>query len=287
MESMTMDDRICAYKTNFNIYFQNVGGMRTKAQSHFLATSHCDHDAIIVVETWLNIYFFYNEFFDTNLYPVFHKDRDSVKTRCSRGGEVLIAVRRELRCTAIRLQNEDSLLDKFCVSLSVPTETIFLTVSYIPPRRSFDLYKAHVDNIAYLYQELEDSQYICVLGDFNLSSLVWTHDVEPSAMVPSNLHLPYEILVIVELLSMGLVQINHVFNNLNKLIILIFVHPELSLNLCCSDNPLAACDAHHKPLLIVTFFSPNKSRSPLTYINSSSLDSIRSDISNIRWAEVL
>jgi len=26
---------------------------------------------------------------------------------------------------------------------------------------------------------------------------------------------------------------------------------------------------------------------PLTYINSSSLDSIRSDISNIRWAEVL
>ncbi|XP_070854619.1 uncharacterized protein [Drosophila suzukii] len=38
--------------------------------------------------------FFDNEFFDTNLYHVFRKDRDSVKTRCSRGGGVLIAVRR-------------------------------------------------------------------------------------------------------------------------------------------------------------------------------------------------
>jgi len=70
-----------------------------------------------------------------------------------------------------------------------------------------------VDNIAHLYQELEDDQYICVLSDFNLSSLVWAHDVESPAMVPSNLHLPYENLVTDELLSMELVQINHVFLN--------------------------------------------------------------------------
>jgi len=75
-----------------------------------------------------------------------------------------------------------------------------------------------VDNIAHLYQELEDGLYICVSGDFSLSSLVWAHDVESSAMVPSNLHLPHEILVIDELLSVGIVQINHVFNNLNKLL---------------------------------------------------------------------
>jgi len=142
-------------------------------------------------------------------------------------------VRRELSCTAVRLQNKDCLLNQFCVSLAGPTDTIFLTVSYIPPSSSFDLYKAHVDNIAHLYQE--DGQYICVLGDFNLFSLVWAHDVESSAMVHSNLHLPHEILVIEELLSMGLVQINHVFNNLNKLIDLIFVHPDLSLNLCCTS----------------------------------------------------
>jgi len=87
---------------------------------------------------------------------------------------------------------------------------------------------------------------------------------------------------------MGLVQINHVFNNLKRLLDLIFVHPGLCLTLCCSDDPLAACDAHHKPLLILItcyIFSPNNSHLPLTYVSSS--DSIRSDISNIRWAEVL
>jgi len=68
--------------------------------------------------------------------------------------------------------------------------------------------------------------------------------------LPSNFHLTHEILVIDELLSMGLVQISHVFNNLNNLLNLIFVHPDLSLNLCCSDNALAACDANHKTLLI-------------------------------------
>jgi len=101
-------------------------------------------------------------------------------------------------------------------------------------------------------------------------------------MVPSNLHLPHEVLVINEVLSMGLVKTNHVFNNLNKLQDLIFEHP----NLCCSDNPLAACDAHHKPLLILItcyILSPNNSRLPLTNINSCSLYSI----SNISWAEVL
>jgi len=51
IDSMTMNDRICANNTNFNIYFQNIGGMRMKAQSLFQATSHGDHDVIIFVET--------------------------------------------------------------------------------------------------------------------------------------------------------------------------------------------------------------------------------------------
>jgi len=96
-----------------------------------------------------------------------------------------------------------------------------------------------VDNIAHLYQKLEDGQYICVLGDFNLSSLVWVLSLESLAMVPSNLHLPHEILVINELLSMGLLQINHVFNNLNKLLDLIFVHPDFTL--IFSDQIILAC----------------------------------------------
>lgn len=282
--SLTVDN------PSLGIYFQNMSGMRTKATAVFLATSHGDHDVIALVETWLNMDFFDNEFFDSNLYQVFRKDRDAVKTQCSRGGGVLIAVRRSLRCASIRLLNDDSLLDQICVSLAGPIETIFLVVSYIPPSSSFELYKAHVDNIAHIQQNLEDSQYICVLGDFNLSSLVWVQDVDSSAMVPSNLHLPHEILVIDDLFSMGLVQMNNVFNKLNKLLDLIFVSPDLNINLVCSDNPLSECDAHHQPLIlsILTYiFAPYKPRYTQIYINASILNSIRNDISRVNWVEVL
>ncbi|KAH8289880.1 hypothetical protein KR054_009591, partial [Drosophila jambulina] len=117
---------------SLKIYFQNISGMRTKTEAVYLATSSCDYDVIILVETWLNIDFFDNEFFNANLYQVFHKDRDAVKTQCFRGGGVLIAVRRTLRCTSIRLRNDGSLLDQLCVSLAGPVETFLLVVSYIP-----------------------------------------------------------------------------------------------------------------------------------------------------------
>ncbi|KAH8320191.1 hypothetical protein KR059_011229, partial [Drosophila kikkawai] len=109
---------------SLKIYFQNISGMRTKTGAVYLATSSCDYDVIILVETWLNMDFFDNEFFDANLYQVFRKDRDAAKTQCSRGGGVLIAVRRTLMCSSIRLWNDDSLLDQLCVSLAGPVETI-------------------------------------------------------------------------------------------------------------------------------------------------------------------
>ncbi|KAH8243543.1 hypothetical protein KR032_008423 [Drosophila birchii] len=77
--------------------------MRTKSEAVYLASSQLKYDVIILVETWLNIDFFDNEFFDPNLYQVFRKDRDAVRTQCSRGGGVLIAVKRSLRCTSVRL----------------------------------------------------------------------------------------------------------------------------------------------------------------------------------------
>jgi len=45
-----------------------------------------------------------------------------------------------------------------------------------------------------------------------MSSLVWVLDKDSLAMVPSNVHLPHEILLIDDLLSMGLNRINRIFN---------------------------------------------------------------------------
>ncbi|KAH8236157.1 hypothetical protein KR032_010717, partial [Drosophila birchii] len=87
------------------LFFLNIPGMRTKS-----ASSQLEYDVIILVETWLIIDIFDNEFFDPNLYQVFRKDRDAVK--------------RSLRCASVRLCNEDSILDQLCVSLIGADDTI-------------------------------------------------------------------------------------------------------------------------------------------------------------------
>jgi len=56
----------------------------------------------------------------------------------------------------------------------------------------------------------------------NLSSVFWTWNPQASAMVPGNLHQSHEIIVINDCFSMGLTQINKIFNDLQKLLDLIF-----------------------------------------------------------------
>jgi len=62
-------------------------------------------------------------------YQVFRKDWDTIKTHCARGGDVLFAVRRRLRCTSVSPANDDSLPDQMYVSLSGSLKTIFLMIS--------------------------------------------------------------------------------------------------------------------------------------------------------------
>jgi len=62
-------------------------------------TSNSVYDIIVLVETWINSIFSLNEF-------------------C---------------CTAIRLLNDDSLLDQLAVTVSVSSGKIPIVASYVPP----------------------------------------------------------------------------------------------------------------------------------------------------------
>jgi len=73
-----------------------------------------------------------------------------------RGGGVIVAVRCNLRCLSIRLLIEDTLLDQVAVSIIGESETLQIVVSYIPPNGSYKLYKAHLENITDIYNNLQD-----------------------------------------------------------------------------------------------------------------------------------
>lgn len=63
-----------------------MSGMRTKTNAVRAATLQCDYDVYVLVETWLNSDFFDTEIFDLNLFTIYRKDRDPIKTGCLRGG---------------------------------------------------------------------------------------------------------------------------------------------------------------------------------------------------------
>ncbi|XP_017491141.1 PREDICTED: vacuolar amino acid transporter 4-like, partial [Rhagoletis zephyria] len=90
----------------------------TKSKSLYELSSHLDYDVFVLVETWLTPDFYDNEFFDPNLYNVYRKDRDSLKTGLSRGGGLLIAVHRKYRSSILLLHDGDSLLDQLSVSVT-------------------------------------------------------------------------------------------------------------------------------------------------------------------------
>jgi len=144
--------------------------------------------------------------------------------QCERGGGVIVAVSRKFCCTVIRLLNDDSLLDQLAVTVSGSSGKISIVASYVPPGSDSGLYQAHLDNISNIHASLDDSDGICVAGDFNLSSVFWTWDPQASAMVPGNVYHSHEIIVIDDCFSMGLNQINNVLNDLHKLLDLIFIN---------------------------------------------------------------
>jgi len=187
------------------IYFQNIFGMRTKTQSVFMNTSNSDYDIIILVETLLNSNFSSNEFFDHKLFQVLRKHRDFRRMQCE------------------RLLNDGSLLDQLAVTVSGSSGKISIVASYVPPGSDSVLYQAHLDNISNIHASLEESDGICVAGDLNLSSVFWAWDPQASAMVPGNVHHSHEIIVIDDCFSMGLTQINNIFNDLHKLLDLILL----------------------------------------------------------------
>lgn len=157
-------------------------------------SAQLEYDIFVIVETWLTSDFFDAEFFDPNQFVVFRKDRDAIKTGRSRGGGVLIAVQRKYNASLIALDNGNTLLDQLCVSVrgSAYSGSLFLIVSYIPPNSLESLYKAHVDNIASLVLNKLGDNHICILGDFNLCDIIWSHSYCTPGLMPTNVSKPFE-----------------------------------------------------------------------------------------------
>ncbi|XP_058827680.1 zinc finger protein 93-like [Topomyia yanbarensis] len=82
----------CLKSSPIHLYYQNVGGMNSCANTYRLATSDCCYDIIVLTETWLNEQTLSSQVICSD-YEVLRCDRSPLNSNKSTGGGVLLAHR--------------------------------------------------------------------------------------------------------------------------------------------------------------------------------------------------
>lgn len=231
------------------MYYQNVGGIRSKTSDLFLKSSGLDYDIIVICETWLNEHFNSNELFNCNYYNVFRKDRCSTKTGLNRGGGVLIATKKcfPVKTLDLKYQLLNADVDQLIIVIQFSINfELFIFASYIPPNSSYDIYDTHFRNCSYYLDDLKNFQHVIFVGDFNLGKITWN----PKSYVPFISSSDIESLLLDFLSLCNLMQINTILNENSRLLDLVLVDNDLILDIFPPICPLFNKSFHHSPLVI-------------------------------------
>ena len=108
--------------------------------------------------------------------------------------------------------------------------------------------KVHMDNISYITCGLSLTDSVIVLGDFNLINIIWCWSEDEKGLMPRHLHLDCEYLLVYCLFSLNLSQINHVKNNLGRILNIFFVGSNINGVLSIAGYPLLRNSMHHVAL---------------------------------------
>lgn len=207
------------------------------------AVSVENYDVLLFTETFLDCQIDNNELGLQN-FQIFRCDR-SQRTSCySRGGGVLVAVRRHL--SAIELPSSIDNIEHLFVSISTQgSRRQVMGVVYIPPSSPPEVYKSYCESVSSVLQEFmcEDCD-ITLCGDFNLPNVTWSNDeygATPHGTVTQ------QVIYLSNCVAFfNLKQVNAVSNAKGRCLDLIFTSVETEI--CQVDCPLLVCDKYHPAL---------------------------------------
>ena len=231
------------------VYYQNVRGLRTKldALCNSLLSSAVSYDVIIFVETWLNSAISSVEL-GLSSYAVFRCDRSPATSRNSRGGGVLIAVKKSLSVYPIIVGWSD--IEQLFVRVRLHNNKyLTLGATYIPPASQSTTYASHVDSIMEVYHRYNDDCF-ALFGDYNLPHAVWFNDQGLACFKKPGLSTNESCAIDLLLGCAGycnLDQINTVFNDFDGMLDLIFA-TNTSVTADRVIDALILPDAYHPPL---------------------------------------
>lgn len=203
-----------------------------------------EYEIVCLTETWLHCNISDSEIFNNN-YNIYRKDR--YEDSMNRGGGVLIAIKSTFSSKFIDLQ--DNSVEQICVMVKIPyIGNIYLFLSYIPPQSALDIYKTHLENISDISNKSSQTDYIMVLGDFNLGNINWCWSEDVYRLRAHGLNLECEYLLTDCLFSLNLIQINDIKNSIGRILDLVFVSTNINVSISKSDRLLSRNSIHHVAL---------------------------------------
>ena len=210
-------------------------------------------------ETWLKPGTSNSEILSPS-FNIFRKDR--VRT-VSYGGGVLIASQNTIPTEEVVLPTNGDI--EFCCTCSeLQSCKVFLTVSYIPPQSSSELFTLHLNAIRRVMNLLRPKDQIFICGDFNLPNVSWSiNDQDHQVMLPSSPN-PSDMDILNDLSSLGLVQVNHFLNSNGRILDLIFTDDSKSVKLRRSLPLVCPEDIYHPTLeLLLNLTYPQPTVRPI------------------------
>lgn len=277
--------------SNLSIYYQNVRGLRTKTTDVFRKGCLSSYSIIICTETWLVDSVSNSELLDDR-YLVWRRDRNYTLTNQVKGGGVLIATRKDLQVKVLPQLNSTAEDLWLCVRIQqVNTRkwiNLYLCVIYLCEQCNGLSFSMQLSNfLAKLNYavSLNPNDAFLVIGDFNLSNIVWVPK-NISSFYPTNINSSDEQVLTDEMYALNLIQFNGVPNKLGRILDLVFSNQNVSVTECL-DPLTPTVDSHHPPLLIklCSLFIPVLDYAPRTrYLyNKGDFTSINNEIQELDW----
>ncbi|KAL1396258.1 hypothetical protein pipiens_010652 [Culex pipiens pipiens] len=273
------------------VYYQNAGGMRTKTKQFFLALASSDYDVIALSETWLQ-----DDIVDAELssnYNLFRQDRNELTSDRSRGGGVLIAVKKahDFTCTRVLSAGYEH-LEQVAVRIKARNHTVYVCCIYIRPNSPPDVYTSHGTAVQELVDLSSNDDSIIVTGDYNLPHLAWTFDVDVNGFIPLNASTEQELALTENVVATGLLQICSLANVNGRILDLAFVNDTLSVELIEPPKPILRTDRHHKPFILRVDFPDipgvaTRIEDAEPDFSRCDFDRVTESLSSIDWDDIL
>lgn len=251
----------------FSIYYQNVRGLRTKTIQFKRNLQLNNYDVVVLNETWLLDGIKSEELFG-DVYCVWRRDRDYAEREQSRGGGVLIAVRRRL---AARVRPEwHSTAEDIWVTIVLrsgganPSLNLHIGCLYLCNQNqglSFASQLVNFSNKVLSISAGNPNDKILLLGDFNLSDIVWSQLNYSRSLRPVFNRANCNHVELIDLINLcNLYQYNYIRNCFGTILDLILCNDEVSVSRC--PDSLVLEDNYHPALICKPHFVQNTSLSP-------------------------